>query len=253
MLFSASSVSSLLLVIGITGTAAKLGNYKIGDACAQADLPKYSRVAKLCQDLGPNGLDIGLDETIIMRNRASDMAGPSFSMREVLEAHDAEAALDAIHARDQKQSERKLFIDYGWCSSNIGFLTGGPDSSNYCNPSQECDSYVGCDSTLSSCCINHDKCLQGPGSGGTSRCAEVNCKGATCDKRLSSCAWGVSCCSRGSGVRVSSGSLSGWSSCDYTCVTASSAISAGFGIGESLSPQSSYNTGGDDSDAICSA
>merc|ERR1712051_166265 len=131
--------------------------------------------------------------------------------------------------------ERKLFIDYGWCSSNIGFLTGGPDSSNYCNPSLECDSYVGCDSTLSSCCINHDKCLQGPGSGSTSRCAEVNCKGATCDKRLSSCAWSLSCCSRG---------WWGVPFCNSRCVTASSAISAGFGIGESRSPQSSYNTGG---------
>jgi hypothetical protein len=246
---------SIFLAVGITGAAAKIGNYNavdnkhdtIDEICAEANLPEYSKVAKLCKELGSKGLDIGMDDTVALSNGAPNKLvrdkGSSFSMREILEAEDAEAAYNEIVAQDMKQIERKLVVDYGWCSSNAGFVTGiSDDSSNYCDPSQSCDSFVGCGSSLSSCCITHDRCLQGPGSGSTSRCTEVNCKGSTCDARLSSCAWNVSCCS-----------FSFWSgfTCDATCVTASTTISAAFGTGSSLSPQSGYNTGGNDSDSIC--
>mmetsp|Transcript_21534 Transcript_21534/g.46794 ORF Transcript_21534/g.46794 Transcript_21534/m.46794 type:complete len:254 (+) Transcript_21534:120-881(+) len=246
----------LFLAAGITGAAAKIGNYHAVDnkydtidaTCVEANLPEYSKVAKLCNELGSKGLNIGMDDTVALTNGAPNKLagnkGSSFSMREILEAEDAEAAYNEIAAQDMKQIERKLLIDYGWCSSNAGFVTGiSDDSSNFCDPSQSCDSFVGCGSSLSSCCITHDRCLQGPGFGSTPRCTEVNCKGSTCDANLSSCAWNVSCCS-----------FSFWSGfwCDRTCVTASTAISATFGTGSSLSPQRNLNTGGDDSDSICS-
>mmetsp|Transcript_25414 Transcript_25414/g.39985 ORF Transcript_25414/g.39985 Transcript_25414/m.39985 type:complete len:254 (-) Transcript_25414:120-881(-) len=245
----------IFLAVGITRAAAKIGNYDavdnqhntIDEICAQANLPEYSKVAKLCKELGSKGLDIGMDDAVALSDGTPDKLvgheGSSFSMREILEAEDAEAAYNNIVAEDTKQTERKLVVDYGWCSSNAGFVTGiSDDSSNYCDPSMSCDSFAGCGSSLSSCCITHDRCLQGPGSGSTSRCTEVNCKGSTCDTRLSSCAWNVSCCS-----------FSFWSgyTCDATCVTVSTTISGTFGTGSSWSPQSGYNIGGDDADSIC--
>jgi len=215
----------------------------IGEACAAADLAPYSRVAKLCKDLGPGGLDVGLDDAIhvTMGDAAAAGAVSAFRVSELLAAADPEAALDALAAAQTTQVQRRLIVDYGWCSSNLGFVTGmAADTSNYCDPAQDCDSYGGCGSTLSQCCINHDKCLQVPGSGATSRCEEADCKGLTCDANLSSCAWGVSCCTGDS-----------WWSCDLACTTMSSGISAGFGIGAS-SPQSALNTGGSDADAACS-
>lgn len=211
----------------------------IGEACAAADLAPYSRVAKLCKDLGPGGLDVGLDDAIhvTMGDAAPAGAASAFRVSELLAAADPEAALDALAAAQTTQVQRRLILDYGWCSSNLGFVTGmAADTSNYCDPAQDCDSYGGCGSTLSQCCINHDKCLQVPGSGATSRCEEADCKGLTCDANLSSCAWDVSCCE-------------GWS-CDLACTTMSSGISASFGTGAS-SPQSALNTGGSDADAAC--
>mmetsp|Transcript_25413 Transcript_25413/g.39983 ORF Transcript_25413/g.39983 Transcript_25413/m.39983 type:complete len:261 (-) Transcript_25413:120-902(-) len=252
----------IFLAVGITRAAAKIGNYDavdnqhntIDEICAQANLPEYSKVAKLCKELGSNGLNMGMDETVFLRDGAPDklasQKGPSFNMREILEAEDIEAAYNNIEAGNMMQTERKLVVDYGWCSSNAGFLAGiSDDSSNYCDPSQDCDSSVGCGTTLSSCCITHDQCLnsgEGSISGSAwnplTRCSEVNCKGSTCDTRLSSCAWNVSCCS-----------FSFWSgyTCDATCVTVSTTISGTFGTGSSWSPQSGYNIGGDDADSIC--
>jgi len=238
-------------MIGVTGTVAKLGHHGIvgdahvgiGEACARTPFPEYSRVAKLCHDLGPNGLDIGMNDTVTLGHVVVGGEDPSFSMWDLLKkAKDAEAALDVLMTRNRQQTERKLFIDYGWCSSNIDFVAGlSGDSSNYCDPSQECDSSVGCDSALSECCIVHDRCLQDPASGSTDRCPAVNCKGTTCDANLSVCAWGVRCCTFGqAGLQ-----------CDWTCVTASSAIAGGFALGDN-SPQSDHNTGGDDADAVCS-
>jgi len=163
-------------------------------------------------------------------------------MREILEAEDVDAAYNEIEARDQQQTERKLVFDYGWCSTNAGWISGAlSDSANYCDDSQTCDSFTGCGTEIDSCCITHDKCLQGPNSGSTDRCSEVNCKGATCDQNLSTCAWNVSCCSW-------SGTLP---TCDRTCINISSTISVGMGGVAGYSPQYSYNTEGDDSDSVC--
>jgi len=249
-------LTSLFFLIGIFGAAAKLGNFNtapgvhdtIEGICTETNLPKYSKVAKLCEDLGANGLDISLDDTVLFGGEARDglvgYKGPTFNMREILAAEDAEAAYNEIEARYQQQTERKLFVDYGWCSTNCRWITGAlDDSSDYCNDSQTCDSFAGCGSELSACCITHDKCLQGPPHGSTNKCVEVNCKGATCDKNLSTCAWNVECCRYNSwGLPVS---------CDGNCITASSTVSTIMGGVGGVSPQSSHNTEGEDSDSVC--
>jgi len=169
-------------------------------------------------------------------------------MREILEAENIKAAYNEIEAGSMMQTGRKLFVDYGWCFSSEGFINGtSENSSNYCDPNQDCDSSVGCGPNLSSCCIAHDQCLDsGEGSiigspwNPFTTCTEVNCKGSTCDANLSPCAWNVSCCGF---------SFSGYS-CDAGCVGASTGISALFGTGSS-SPLSDFNTDGDDSDSVC--
>jgi len=239
-------------MIGITGTAAKIGNYNtvgdvqdtIADACAEANLRRYSIVDKLCKELGPNSLAVSLDETITLYDGAPegalDGAGPTFSMREILAAEDPEVAFDEIQARNQKQTERKLAIDYGWCSSNIGFvLEWEDDSSDYCKHDQECDSLIGCGTALSECCIVHDMCLQATSRGPTFYCPAVNCKGATCDANLASCAWGVSCCG-----------WNGWIwGCDRVCLVATTGVSGAMRHGK---PNSGNNVDGADSDKVCS-
>jgi len=251
-MFKAASITSAsLLAIGITGTSAKIGNYNsvggghdtITAMCAEANPPRYSAVAKLCKELGTDGLNFGLDDTVLLSVKAVDRLvgneGPTFNMRDILEAEDVVAAYNKIMASTLR-TERKLLVDYGWCSSAAGFLGGvSADSSNYCDPSQSCDSSMGCEDPLSACCITHDKCLQGPGSGTTSRCDEVDCSGSSCDEHLSACAWNVSCCT--------------WWSCDYQCIAFSSGIAATFnGVG-SWSPQHEWNPDGSNSDAMCTA
>lgn len=249
MFIYAPRISTSFFLIGITSTAAKIGNYNtvgdvhdtIVDVCAEANLPRYSKVDKLCTELGPDGLDIGLDETITLYDGAPDGAGPTFNMREILAAKDAEAAFDEIQARNQKQTERKLAIDYGWCSSSIGMIFR--DGSNYCDMDQTCDSFLGCDTDLSRCCIVHDKCLSSPASYATAKCPAVNCKGATCDANLSACASNVSCCSWLGGFVPF---------CDGACMSASTAVSGLFGLGD-MSPKAGHNTDGADSDTVCLA
>jgi len=246
MFIYAPRITTSLFVIGITGTAAKLGNYNnvgniddtIAGFCAEAKLSKS--VGKLCKELGPNGLDLGLDETINLIGGPEGLR-PTFTMREILAAKDVEVKFHEIQARNQKQTERKLFVDYGWCSGSPGVIWGD-DSSNYCADDQTCDSWDGCDTDLSGCCINHDKCLQATEYGSTDKCPGTNCKGSTCDANLAACAYAVSCCSGGGG----------WWGCDFACVTSSTAIAGLFG-NPSLSPKMGQNTDGADTDAICSA
>jgi len=244
MFIHAPRITTSLFVIGITGTAAKIGNYNnvgniddtIAGFCAEAKLSKS--VGKLCKELGPNGLDLGLDETINLIGGPEGLR-PTFTMREILAAKDVEVKFHEIQARNQKQTERKLFVDYGWCSSSPGVMWGN-DSSNYCASDQTCDSYAGCDTDLSGCCINHDMCLQASQHGSTDKCPGTNCKGRTCDINLAACADNISCCSGG-----------GWGGCDFACIAASTGISSLFGV--SFSPQSGQNIDGADTDAICSA
>ena len=248
--------SSSLLLLGISGAAAKLGNFNtvgdvhdtIDEVCAATNLPKYSKVAKLCKELGTNGLDISLDDTVLFRGKAPDglagYKGPNFNMREILEAEDVEATYNEIEARYQQQTERKLLVDYGWCSTSARFVTKltKVDSSRYCDDSQTCDSSIGCGSELSSCCIKHDKCLQAPSLGNTKKCNKANCKGSTCDKHLSKCAWNVSCCSR-SWFRIS---------CDWSCISYSTLTAVVMGGIGNIYPNIGHNNGGDDSDSVCS-
>jgi len=146
-------------------------------------------------------------------------------------------------ARRQLSVKRQLAVDYGWCSMNGGFVLGfSADSSNYCDPSQSCDSYAGCGNSVSACCIVHDKCLQA--TTGTSRCGTTDCKGATCDAKLSSCAWNVDCWYK---------YKCGWWKCwgyDVGCGAASTAISGIMGAG-SNSPQAGWNTGGANTHTCC--
>jgi len=246
MFIHAPRITTSLFVIGITGTAAKIGNYNnvgniddtIAGFCAEAKLSKS--VGKLCKELGPNGLDLGLDETINLIGGPEGLR-PTFTMREILAAKDVEVKFHEIQARNQKQTERKLVVDYGWCSSNLGFMAGwANDSSNYCAGDQSCDSYAGCGSDLSECCIVHDKCLQATEYGSTDTCPSVDCKGVTCDANLAACADNINCCSGG-----------GWGGCDFTCIAASTGITTAFGRGAS-SPQRDHNIDGADTDAICS-
>ena len=129
------------------------------EICAKANPPRYSAVAKLCKELGADGLDIGPDDTVLFGGEALDglvgNKGPTFNMRNILEAEDVEATYNKIMASNQG-TERNLLVDYGWCSAAAGFLGGiSPGSSNYCNVSQICDSSMGCGDSLSSCCITY--------------------------------------------------------------------------------------------------
>ena len=177
--------------------------------CAEANPPRHSAVAKLCKELGTDGLNIGPDDTVLFGVKALDglvgNEGPTFNLRNILEAEDVVAAYNKIMASTLR-TERKLLVDYGWCSSALDFLGGiSADSSNYCDHSQSCDSSMGCDDALSLCCITHDTCLNSPGSGTTSRCGEVDCSGSSCYEHLSACAWNITCCTSSS---VSSSSSS---------------------------------------------
>ncbi|GMI11782.1 hypothetical protein TrVE_jg8631 [Triparma verrucosa] len=227
----------------------------IGEICADLSTDDYSEVSKLCIDFGSDGADLGLDDYIIcdgeMKDEdfeylgeAEDYDGVYFTMREILESDDVEAKYEEVKERCIAGSgtERNLLRDYGWCSGNALFIAGfAGDSSNYCDPSQRCDSHAGCGGSLEKCCIQHDKCLQA--TDGTSKCQKTNCRGRTCDSHLSSCAWSKTCSYK---------YKCGWWKCwgyDPVCGTVLSAITAGFGI--SSSPQSGWNTGGANTHGCC--
>jgi len=111
----------------------------------------------------------------------------------------------AAHGARRQLQGRKLFVDYGWCSTNAGFVLSSvsdlnfQDTANYCDPDQTCDSIIGCGTALSSCCIKHDECLQNEKVTRQyvmSKCDYTDCKPVDCDLALVACAWGVSCWKR---------------------------------------------------------
>ena len=116
--------SSLLLLLGISGAAAKLGNFNtvadvhdtIEEVCVAINLYKYSKIAKLCKEFGTNGLDTSLDDIVLFGEKASNglvgYKSPNFIMREILEAKDVEAAHNEIEACYRQQTKRRILIDH---------------------------------------------------------------------------------------------------------------------------------------------
>ena len=101
-------------------------------------------------------------------------------MREVLVTADTEQAYNAVVDRCQPTTARRQmgldpFENYGWCSTALGFVAARAssgvigqqkDSAHYCDPSSS-EASQGQGSQLSSCCVEHDKCLTcDPGSRG---------------------------------------------------------------------------------------
>jgi hypothetical protein len=234
----------------------------VGDICAEIDFEgEFNDVAKLCLEFGPDGSDISLDDGIYCgkdesyfeeAEEESDLGDMySFTMRDILEADNVQTKYDEIEARclAEANEERKLVVDYGWCSTNAGFVIGlSDDSSNYCSPSQtSCDSYIGCNTDLSSCCIVHDKCLQAPFDGrsyslSNSICGATDCKGGTCDSNLSKCAYKVS----------NQRKKWGWSSRSifwYDFGQWGAAKAVGFSM--SFEPNKSFNSNGQNTNQFC--
>jgi len=213
----------------------------VGEVCAMMDPDNMTpEVSKLCED----GNDVPLFETLGCGSEGNDVA--TFTMGEIITAEDVQAAFSAVFERCTGEARRlgdgeeghgrKLVVDYGWCSMNAGFILGGSDSANYCDDGQRCDSYGGCGGAVSSCCIEHDKCLQSDKAFG--RCSKTNTAGQCCDKKLAQCA-GRQC--RRCDYKC------GWFRCiDFGCLVDSGVaclISGVMGAG-SHSPQAEWNTGG---------
>jgi hypothetical protein len=174
-------------------------------------------VKSLCSELG----NVGLSQDI-----TCDDAGNTFTVGEVLEAGstaaEQDAALDVVLARcgveegffesrralraksdfEQKIYGRKMLVNYGWCSMNINFIldpgNNAKDSADYCK-GHRCkqSAGIGCDTPLSKCCVQHDKCLQAVPK---NRCGKASpCNGASCDSFLHLCAGRTNCCRFGIG------------------------------------------------------
>lgn len=259
---SAQNVSPVRTILNQIKPGLRKGGTRhdtLADACAEAHIPEYSKVAKLCKDLSAGDLDVGVDDSISLGTMGHKLNNEplSFNMRQILEAEDPEAAYNKIEAaydkidnkmdnkidaEMMKQTERKLqflpvppLYDYGWCSTNLFKLLGGHDTANYCNPSQTCTIWPGCGTDLSDCCITHDKCLNNSdGYVENHRCSETDCKGGPCDAQLSDCAWNVSCCSYGV-------------FCDTECIKFSTTIYAFM----SQEPNGDQNAEGENTDSVC--
>lgn len=179
-----------------------------------------------------------IEEKILSHKAERALSGKTPNLREMIQKE----------KKFEKNAARRLVFDEGWCSTNIGFITGfRGDSSDYCNPTQECDSNYGCNyqgdvlSKLTECCVVHDKCLESdPTLTGDrlSVCSQQNCKGKTCDINLGKCAYKKSC-----------GYV--WEShiAIYPqCVAVQAALVVFMG---GIKPQAEWNTGGADSDSCC--
>mmetsp|Transcript_6479 Transcript_6479/g.9535 ORF Transcript_6479/g.9535 Transcript_6479/m.9535 type:complete len:268 (+) Transcript_6479:105-908(+) len=205
----------------------------VADACAKAHFEEFSVVAMLCKELSAEGFDVGVDDPISVGTTGHQSGESlSFTMREILEAEDPEAAYFEAEANTNDVSI--AVVDYGWCSMNAGFVTGIiGDTADYCNPNQGCSFlYPGCDTNLSSCCIEHDKCLNTEKN--TWKCSQTDCRGGACDLQLSSCAYNVSCCTFGI-------------FCDNTCLAVKATIASVM----SFQPNIFHNHYGSNTNPIC--
>ena len=248
---------------------AKDGNYNsVGEICAdlEGSFTEGDEIWRLCTEYGADEADVGLDDPIICTTEIKDESfeylgdvteydGETFTMREILEADDVQAKYDEVAARCGADSDRKLaalrgsdagernlLADYGWCSTNAFFAIGwASDSSNYCDTGQDCDSWAGCGSSLSRCCITHDQCLHSDDKGinvhTNSRCTEGNCKGRSCDANLCRC---------NKSTRCSYKWKCGWWKCwgySFACGIASGEVNK-FMCAGSSSPQAGWNSDG---------
>ena len=157
----------------------------VDDLCAL--VPNSTKgVELLCKDMS----GVGLDEKIYCGQEVlkdteevplkSAPLEPSFTMREVLVTADTEQTYNAVVDRCQPTTARRQmglnpYENYGWCSTALGFVAARAssgvigqqkDSAHYCDPSSS-EASQGQGSQLSSCCVEHDKCLTcDPGSRG---------------------------------------------------------------------------------------
>ena len=223
----------------------------VDDLCALVPNSTKGGVAKLCKDMSGVGLDekIFCGQEVLKETEEVPLGSaplePSFTMREVLVTADTEQTYNAVVDRCQPTTARRQMVwspldDYGWCSSSLGFVAAKAssgligqqeDSANYCDASTSGASQ-GKGSQMSSCCVEHDKCLTcDPGNRG---CTGSSSTGSQCDRELSWCASSKVSCSTQNTYSVWSWSWRrGWQKVtrtiwgyDFTCAAVSTLIAS---------------------------
>ena len=182
----------------------------VENLCALVPNSTTGSVAKLCHDLA--GVAVGLDESIYcgheVFNETEEMSAPpepSFTMREIVGSNTSEQAYNAVVDRCTNQSassaRRQMAVgnpwwgNYGWCSTDTGFLLSkvgigyATDTANYCDATTS-EANWGRGTDVSNCCAEHDKCLN---CDPTDWCTGSSNDGYSCDRKLGSCALKATC------------------------------------------------------------